>query len=202
MSLNDGDEAGSKLADKVSDASVNPDIVLCSSVEGFRVAKAVSDNLEADLDLRFSESIKVPGESDVIVAGVTDDGTAWVDRLVKDEFNVSGAFIDRARIVKARTLGLKKREYSREDKPVSGKNVLIVDSSVLDSNRIAAVIGSAMKHGAVKVSIAAPEISEISASHLKKLCETVVSLEEGLEPDISRVSQDRISEKLKKHDFT
>lgn len=201
MSIKDGEEAGKALAEKASDAGIKPDIVLCTSVDGFSIARTVSEELDADLDLRLSDSIQVPGESDVIVAGVADDGTTWIDQAVKEEFRVSGAFIDRARIVKSRTLGLRKREFSKKNKLISGKEVLIVDSSVLDSNRMAAAIGSVVKQGAVKISVAAPEISDISASHLRELSDNVVALEEGLEPDISRVAEDSIAEELKNYDF-
>ena len=201
MSLKELEERGKDLAKKASEMGSEPDIVLCCSVKGFNVAKAVSEQLDAELDLRFCDSIQVPGETDVILAGVAEDGTAWIDKDVKEEFMVSGAFIDRARIVKGRTLGLRKMEFSDKEKEVSGKKVLIVDSSIEDSNRIAAVTGSVLKEGVSEIDVAALKISEASIRHLEELCERVIFLDEGLDPDLAHVSEDSVVESIERYEF-
>lgn len=200
MDLKDREDAGRELAERISDSGLGPDVVLCCSVEGFEVAKNLAENLDAELDLRFSESITVPGESDVIVAGVADDGTVWIDKPVKDEFRVSGAFIDRARIVKARLLGLEKSQYSDKNSILSGKKVLLADDAVLDSNRMAAAIGSAVKQGAVDVSVAAPVMSKACASHLKEISDRVFCLDEEPGENFAFPAEPR-PERLKEYDF-
>lgn len=201
MSFKDREAASQSLAKKASEAGLDPDVVLCCSVEGFEVARVLSEELDAELDIRFTTSIKVPGESDVAVAGVADDGTVWVDKAVKDQFRVSGAFIDRARIVKARLLGLEKSRYSDKNTVISGKKALIVDDSVVDSNRMAAAIGSAVKQGAVEISVAAPIISQICAGHIKDICDSVVWLEDQEASDKHLAFKEADPEKLKEYEF-
>ncbi|MFB6174845.1 MAG: phosphoribosyltransferase family protein [Candidatus Nanohalobium sp.] len=167
MSFESRDEAGRKLSEKMAEEGLDPDIVLACSISGFEVAKTVAEELGTELDLRLAESIDVPGESNTVVAGVADEGTVWVDRTVKNKFQVSGAFIDHARIVKSRLLGLEKLKYSDNHALLAGKKVLLVDDVVTDSNRIAAALGSVTKQGAVEISFAAPLVSDSCLSHIR-----------------------------------
>lgn len=198
MSFESRAEAGRKLAEKAVKEDVKPDIVLACSVGGFEVARPVSEELDVDLDLRLAESITVPGKSDTKVAGVADEGTVWVDRAVKKEHQVSGAFIDRARLVKSRLLGLKKLEFSDDHALLSGKRVLVVDDVVTDSNRIAAALGSVTKQGAVKISFASPVISDSCASHIGDISDNLVYLDiDGVDAFSSEVN----IESIENYDF-
>jgi len=192
--------AAKQLAEKTLRSQIEVDTVLCSSLEGFEVAKTLSETLDAELDLRFTDSIEVPGNSKDSVAGVADDGTVWVDRKVKDEHQVSGAFIDRARIVKARLLGLEKIEYCKNNTVLSGKKVLIADKDIEDSNRIAAGIGSITKQGAVKIYVAAQSITEETAKHLEELTDELIYLDNDVEMGNSDLSDIR-PEKLEEYEF-
>lgn len=193
--------AATELAEKTLNSQIEVDTVLCSSLEGFEVAEKLSEAFEAELDLRFTDSIEVPGNSEETVAGVADDGTVWVDREVKDEFKVSGAFIDRARIVKARLLGLEKIEYCEDNTLLSGKKVLIADRNINDSNRIAAGIGSITKQGAVDIYVAAPSITEQSAKHLEELTDQLFYLDNDVEAERNGKGSDIRPERLEEYEF-
>lgn len=178
MLFKDRREAGTQLAKKILDDGIKPDIVLSSSLEGFEVGKQLAGHLDAPIALKLTDDIRAPGEPRLIVAGVADDGTLWVDDALKDELMVSGAFIDRARIAKARVLGMKKYRYCPTEPSLKGKKVVIVDQGVSTGFNIAAGIGSCIKQGADHIVVASPVSSRNGKELVEKLAEDVSILRE------------------------
>lgn len=178
MLFEDRKEAGKKLAKKSKKHNIQAEVVLGSSLKSYDISKEIAGALNAEHGLILTDRIYVPGKKEDTVAGVTDDGTIWVDDRVKKKERVSGAFIDRARIVKTRLLGLEKEKHQLENPGLSNKKVMIVEEGISDGITTAAAVGSALKQGAKTVIVASPLISRSGARLMSKISDKSIFIKE------------------------
>lgn len=175
----DRSEAGRLLGDALAFLKGRKDVVVLAIPRGgVPVGKEVAAMIGAPLDIVTTRKIGAPGNPELAVGAVTEDGEMILDDELVSTLGVSGDYLKRESERQAAEIKEREKKY-REGRPypkLKGRTVVIVDDGIATGSTIRAAVESVKKRGAKAIIIAAPVGSPEAVSMLSKCADRVVCL--------------------------
>ncbi|MBX0293543.1 phosphoribosyltransferase [Haloarcula nitratireducens] len=172
-------EAGERLAAAIARANVDADVVLAIPRGGLPVGRAVADALDVPLDVVVARKVGAPGNPELAVAAVADDGTTWRNESVIASFDLSPEYMDEETEHEQRAAKEKFDRY-RGDRPpldLAGERVLVVDDGLATGATMRACVQRVRDAGAASVVVAVPVASPGTADSFERVADRVVAVE-------------------------
>ncbi len=171
-------DAGKKLADKLSQYRSKDVVVLAIPRGGVVVGFEVAGDLGAPLSLIIPRKIGAPGNPELAIGAVTEEGDAYLDSTIVSALSVDQAYID---AVKQREVEEIKRRMSsylgdRQRPELQGKTIILVDDGIATGSTMKAAIRSVRLHDPAEVVVAVPVAPPDTVESLKKLADSVICL--------------------------
>ncbi len=171
-------EAGRLLASALRDVVDTNSIVLASPRGGVVIGFEVAHALGIPLDVIIPRKIGAPGNPELAIGAMTEDGTIILnDRLVGD-MSVSEGYIreesERQRLEIERRLKLYRGDTSYPS--LKDREVILVDDGIATGSTMLAAMASVRKRGAKSVTIAIPVGPPSTVRELRKEADRVVCL--------------------------
>ncbi|WP_255150748.1 phosphoribosyltransferase [Halorarius halobius] len=173
----DRTDAGERLAEHLREAGVEADVVLAIPRGGLPVARPVADALGAPLDVVVARKLGAPGNPELAVGAVADDGTLWVNDDLVAQLGVSDDYLDAERDAEAARAREKADRY-RQGIDLAGKRVVVVDDGVATGATTAACLRRVREAGAAHVTLAVPVGPPDTLDRLREEADRVIALEE------------------------
>ncbi len=152
---------------------------------GVPVAKVVADAIGAPLDLVITRKIGAPGQPELAVGAVSQEGEIVTNPELVTILRISEGYLreEAARQVEEITRRMKKYRGDRPYPKLAGKTVVIVDDGIATGATIRAAVKSVKRMNATKVILAAPVGPPDAIRELSKVADQVVCLStpEGFE---------------------
>ena len=171
-------EAGKRLSNALKAHVDKNGIVLAIPRGGVVVGNVVARTLSLRLDVIIPRKIGAPGNSELAIGAMTEDGTIILDERLLKMLQVSRQYVkeesERQRLEIERRLKL-----YRGDKPypsLKNREVIIVDDGIATGSTMKAALASVRKKGAKKIIIAVPVGPESTIKELEKQADKVVCL--------------------------
>jgi len=171
-------EAGKRLSNALKAHVDKNGIVLAIPRGGVVVGNVVARTLSLRLDVIIPRKIGAPGNSELAIGAMTEDGTIILDERLLKMLQVSRQYVkeesERQRLEIERRLKL-----YRGDKPypsLKNREVIIVDDGIATGSTMKAALASVRKKGAKKIIIAVPIGPESTIKELEKQADKVVCL--------------------------
>ena len=171
-------EAGKILADALLEYKNKSPIVLAIPRGGVIVAYEVAKALNAPIDLIIPRKIGAPGQPELAIGAVTEDGTTILNQDILRYLRVSDDYIkDEA---KHQVEEIKRRmERYLGDRPrhsIEGKVVILVDDGVATGATIRAAIASIRKRKPALIVLAIPVGPLDTVEELRREADEVICL--------------------------
>lgn len=176
----DRTDAGEQLAEVLRQRSVEADVVLAIPRGGLPVARPVADALGVPLDVVVARKVGAPGNPELAVAAVADDGTTWRNESLIGSLDLTTDYLESQTEHEQREAKAKFDRY-RDDRPpldLSGKRVLVVDDGIATGATMRACVERVKEGAATSVVVAVPVASPDTASAVERVTDGVVVLEE------------------------
>ncbi len=170
-------EAGRKLAGALKDISKNS-IILAVPRGGVVVGYEVAKELRIPLDLTIARKIGAPGNPELAIGAVAEDGTYILDNSLVEMLGVPQDFIeseaDKQRVEIKRRL----QKYRNNAPPpkLANREIVVVDDGVATGSTLKAALLSLSKVGAKSVTVAVPVGPPDTIKALKRHADRVVCL--------------------------
>lgn len=175
----DRTEAGRLLADALASLKGEKEvIVLAIPRGGVPVAKQVADAIGAPLDLVITRKIGAPGQPELAVGAVGQEGEVVTNADLVAMLNVTEEYLREESKRQAGEIERRMRAY-RGDRPypdLAGKTAVIVDDGIATGATIRAAAVSARRRNAARVILAAPVGSSRAIRELSGVADQVVCL--------------------------
>jgi len=142
---------------------------------GFEVAR----ELNCPLDVVISRKIGAPGQPELAVGALAEDGTVFVDEEIANVVGVSEEYVRRKAGEEDREVKRRAEAYrgGRPMPDLRGKTVVLVDDGLATGLTMKAAVHMARNSGAEKVIVAVPVSPPETVEKLNKLADEVVCLE-------------------------
>ena len=175
----DRTEAGRLLAESLNFLKDRKDVfVLAIPRGGLVVAGEVADFLGSPLDLVITRKLGAPGNPELAVGAVTQDGESIVEPELVRRLRVPNSYLEQEAAAQSAEIRRRMRIY-RGDRPypsLEGKIVVIVDDGVATGSTVRAAILSAKARKAAQVILAVPVGPRETISDLSGIADRVICL--------------------------
>jgi predicted phosphoribosyltransferase len=153
-------DAGKKLAEALLALRNQPapDVVLAIPRGGVIVAHEVARAFNIPLDVCLTHKLGAPGNPELAIGALADDGTLVFDDLVLSSLSLPATYIDAERQRWQQELARRAEVYrgGRARAPVQGKVVIVVDDGVATGSTLIAALRSTRTAGARSLTAAIP----------------------------------------------
>jgi putative phosphoribosyl transferase len=176
------EEAGKKLA-KLMAHYRGPGwdrkcVVIGLARGGVVVAAEVAKFLKMELGVIIPRKVGAPGNLELAIGAVMDDGRGYLNQALIQELGVSKEYLKDA-IAKARNMSAeRKKMYGKAAEiELAGKTVILVDDGIATGATMYAAIQYVKEHKAAEVVVAIP-VASISALYtLKSMADDVICVD-------------------------
>jgi len=169
-------EAGQKLASLLQDCKGKNVVVLAiprgGVVLGYEVAKA----LEAPLDIVVPRKIGAPGNPELALGAIAEDGTVVLDEGLLQMFRISNEYLEREKSAEMAEIRRRTLTFRGGLPPLklSSKVVILADDGLATGATMKAAVVSVRKKGASEIVVAVPVAPPDTVRELSKLVDRVV----------------------------
>ena len=170
-------EAGRKLASALKDISRNS-VVLAIPRGGVVVGYEVAKALQIPLDIIITRKIGAPGNPELAIGAVAEDGTYVLDNSLVEMLGVAQDYIETEAQNQKNEIKRRLQKYRGDTAgPVLiGKEVVVVDDGVATGSTLKAALLSLTKVGAKSIIVAVPVGPADTVKALKRHADRVVCL--------------------------
>jgi putative phosphoribosyl transferase len=154
-------------------------IVLAIPRGGIVVAREVAHFLDSPLDLIITRKLGAPGNPELAVGAVTQEGVSVLENELIRRLRVPESYLEREAAAQSAEITRRMRVY-RGDRPypaLEGKIVVIVDDGVATGSTVRAAILSAREMGSAKVVLAVPVGPRETISRFAGIADRVICLD-------------------------
>ncbi len=170
--------AGRLLAEKLGFLKGEKNVIVLGVPRGgVVVAREVADAIGAPLDLIITRKLGAPGNPELAVGAVTEEGEIILDEHVATALDVSEDYLAREAAREVTEIARRLQNYRGSIPPpqLRGKKVVVVDDGIATGSTVRAAIQSIRKRGADSVILAVPvgpreTVSELAGAADKVIC--------------------------------
>ncbi|MGO9319544.1 MAG: phosphoribosyltransferase [Solirubrobacteraceae bacterium] len=179
MEFLDRHDAGRRLAVELQGLEDERPVIVALPRGGVPVAFEVARALGAPLEILAVRKLGAPGNPELGVGAVAEDGTGVLDPQSAGMLGMTQAMLDRTVELESRELRRRVERYrdGRPAIPVSGRTVIVIDDGLATGLTDLAAVRALRKRGAREIIVAVPVGSTEAVSLLAKEADRVVCLE-------------------------
>ncbi len=176
MLFRDRRDAGRRLAAELMSSVEERPVVVALPRGGVPVGVEVARALRAPLEILAVRKLGAPGNPELGVGAVAEDGTGVLDPQTASMLGMTHEMLDATLELESRELRRRVERYrdGRPAIPVDGRTVIVVDDGLATGLTDLAAVRALRKRGAAKIVVAAPVGSSQAVSMLGTEADRVV----------------------------
>jgi predicted phosphoribosyltransferase len=158
LAFTDRGEAGALLAGELEAYRTPRPVVLGIPRGGVVVAAALADRLAADLDIVLSRKIGAPGNPELAIGAVSEDGHLFLDERIRARLGVSQDFVARQRERQVGEIARRVALYRavKPKVPLHGRVVILTDDGLATGSTMEAALWAVRREQPGRVIVAVP----------------------------------------------
>ncbi|HME03949.1 MAG TPA: phosphoribosyltransferase family protein [Solirubrobacteraceae bacterium] len=175
MQFLDRHDAGRQLAAELLPYAEDRPVVVALPRGGVPIAVEVARALDAPLDVLAVRKLGAPGNPELGVGAVAEDGTGVLDRRSAGSLGMTAELLEETLARESEELRRRVVRYrdGRAPIPVQGRTVIVVDDGLATGLTDLAAVRALRKRGARRIIVAAPVGSRESVSMLSEEADEV-----------------------------
>jgi putative phosphoribosyl transferase len=171
-------EAGKLLGQELKNLNLKNPIILGIPRGGLVIAREAAIILECDIDVVLSRKLGAPGNPELAIGAIAEDGSVFMNNSISSSIGVFGSYIEQEKGRQLSILSSRNEKYRKilPKADLTGKTVIIVDDGVATGATMQAALWAARKENLSYLIAAAPVGSKDSIERLAKDADEVICL--------------------------
>lgn len=171
-------DAGRLLAERLSRYRSRGAVVLAIPRGGVVIGAEVASTLDASLNVTIPRKIGAPGNPELAIGAVTEEGEAFLDTALVGSLGVTQSYIEAQTRMEVEEIRRRMKTYLGDQRRPELKEriVILVDDGIATGATMKAAVRSVRRQDPAKVVVAVPVAPPETVESLKDVADTVVCL--------------------------
>jgi predicted phosphoribosyltransferase len=165
-------EAGLRLAEKLKYRELHDPVVLAIPCGGLAIGAVLARELGAELDVVLSRKLRAPGQSELSVGAISENGETCLNHLAQQVAGLTEKYLAREREYQLSEMARQRELFNavRARAILSGRSVILTDDGIATGSTIMAALQVIKSQHPYEVIVAVPVASMDSSRALEGIC--------------------------------
>lgn len=172
------EDAAYRLAQKLKSRVLHDPLVLAIPRGGVVTGAVLAQELDAELDVVLSRKLRAPGQPELALGAVSEDGRVYLNRHVQELLEFSDGYLNEERRHQLREIARRKRLFRgvRPQAPIAGRSVIVTDDGIATGATMIAALQGVKAQNPREVIVAVPVASPDRLEEVRPWCDDIVCL--------------------------
>jgi predicted phosphoribosyltransferase len=174
----DREDAAHKLAVKLKGRELHDPLVLAIPRGGVVTGAVLARELGADLDVVLSRKLRAPGQPELAIGAITEDGRIYLNHHAQAFLDLLEDYLAEERRHQLAEIARRKKLFRavRPQAPVAGRSVIVTDDGIATGSTMIAALQAVKTQNPRKVIVAVPVASPERLEEVHHWCDDLVCL--------------------------
>jgi predicted phosphoribosyltransferase len=172
------EDAARRLAAKLKDLPLRDPLVLAIPRGGVVTGAVLARELGAELDVVLSRKLRAPGQPELAVGAVSEDGRVYLNPDVREFAERLEDFLAQERRYQLTEIARRARLFRavRPAAAVAGRSVIVTDDGIATGSTMIAALQAVQAQQPYEVIVAVPVASRDRLEEVRRWCDEVICL--------------------------
>jgi predicted phosphoribosyltransferase len=172
------EDAARQLAQRLKGRELHDPLVLAIPRGGVVTGAVLARELGADLDVVLSRKLRAPGQPELAVGAVTEDGRVYLNRHARAFLDLMEDHLAKERRYQLGEIARLKKLFrgARPQAPVAGRSVIVTDDGIATGSTMIAALQAVKTQNPREMIVAVPVASPDRLEEVRRWCDDVVCL--------------------------
>jgi predicted phosphoribosyltransferase len=174
----DREDAARQLAEKLKGRELHNPLVLAIPRGGVVTGAVLAQELGAELDVVLSRKLRAPGQPELAVGAVSEDGRVYLNHHARAFLDQMEEYLAEERRHQLGEIARRKKLFRavRPQAPVAGRSVIVTDDGIATGSTMIAALQAVKPQNPREVIVAIPVASPDRLAEVRRWCDDVVCL--------------------------
>lgn len=172
------EDAAFQLARKLKGRELHDPVVLAIPRGGVVTGAVLAHKLGAELDVVLSRKLRAPGQPELAIGAITEDGQVYLNHYAKESLDVLKDYLAEERRHQLAEIARRKKLFRgvRPKPALAGRSVLVTDDGIATGSTMIAALQAVKTQNPREVIVAVPVASPDRLEEVRRWCDDVVCL--------------------------
>jgi predicted phosphoribosyltransferase len=172
------EDAARQLAEELKGRELHDPLVLAIPRGGVVTGAVLARELGADLDIVLSRKLRAPGQPELAIGAISEDGRVYLNHYAQEFFDQMQEYLAEERRHKLAEIARRQKLFRavRPRAPVAGRSVIVTDDGIATGSTMIAALQAVKTQGPREVIVAAPVASPDRLAEVRRWCDEAVCL--------------------------
>lgn len=178
MLFRDREDAARRLAQKFKGRELRDPLVLAIPRGGVVTGAVLARELDAELDVVLSRKLRAPGQPELAIGAVSEDGQVYLNERLEDLIGPFGDYLAREREHQLAEIARRKALFraARPAATLAGRSVIVTDDGIATGSTMIAALKVARAQGPHELIVAVPVAPPDRLEDVGRWCDEVICL--------------------------
>jgi predicted phosphoribosyltransferase len=172
------EDAALRLAQRLKDRPLRDPMVLAIPRGGVVTGAVLAEELHADLDVVLARKLRAPGQPEVALGAIAEDGRVYLDPYTQAILDLGDDHLAEERTLQQSLLARRRRCYRRvrPQAPVAGRSVIVTDDGLATGSTMIAALRVVRPQDPYELIAAVPVAAPERLEEVRRWCDDLVCL--------------------------
>ena len=172
------EDAAHKLTEMLKGRELDDPLVLAIPRGGVVTGAVLAQELGADLDVVLSRKLRAPGQPELAIGAISEDGQVYLNHYAQEFLDVMEEYLAEERRYQLAEIVRRKKLFRavRPQAPVAGRSVIVADDGIATGSTMIAALQAVKTQKPREVIVAVPVASPDRLEEVRRWCDDVVCL--------------------------
>lgn len=172
------EDAALQLAEKLKRRKLRHPLVLAIPRGGVMIGSVLAQELGADLDVALSRKLHAPGQPELAIGAVGEDGCVFFNHYAEEDPYLTEDYVAEESRWQLAEIERRKNLYRdiRPAAPVTGRSVIVTDDGIATGSTMIAALQTVKLQNPHEIIVAVPIVSPERIPEIRHWCDELVYL--------------------------
>lgn len=174
--FHDREEGGRHLAARLKGRKLRDPLVLAIPRGGIITGAVLARELGAELDVVLSRKLRAPGQPELAVGAISEDGRVHLNHLARQVLALTDEYLEQEKTHQLTEIARRKKLFRtvRPPSPIAGRSVIVTDDGIATGSTMIAALQTVRLQKPLELIVAVPVAAPSRLEEVRRWCDDAV----------------------------